>query len=82
MERGWFDKPVSVVFPGKPGVTYNVSSVFQAVDILLNKWPIEWGPAHLEARQACMAAMEGTITPGEARDAFITAAEEAGILVR
>lgn len=82
MERGWFDKPVPVILPGKANVTHNVSNVFQAVEILLKRWPTKGGPAHLQARMACLAAMEGTVSPGEARLAFTDAAAEAGILVR
>lgn len=80
MDRGWFDEPVPVILPCNPDVTYNVTGLFQAVDILLNKWPTNGGSAHFRAREACMAAMEGTISPEEARLAFTEAAEEAGIL--
>ncbi|HTN63514.1 MAG TPA: DUF982 domain-containing protein [Devosia sp.] len=80
MARGWWKKSVTVML-GAGNVTYVVNNTLMAARILLDEWPVEDGPAHLAARIACMAAMEGGDVE-KAREAFEAAAKEAGIFVR
>lgn len=82
MERLRFDVAVPVILPSQPSVVYNVANVFQAVDILINKWPKRGGRARRAARKACLMALEETASVELARETFERAAEEAGILVR
>lgn len=62
-------------------VTYVVNNAVMATYLLLNAWPTEGGPAHLAARVASMAAIEGG-DPAAASVAFEAAAREADVLVR
>lgn len=60
-----------------------VTSTHEAAECLLYRWPEDLrGPAHLAARYACIAVLEGAKQPDHARKAFIKAAEESGIHVR
>lgn len=79
MERGWWNKPVTVML-GPANVTYVVNNTLMAARILLEQWPVEGGTAHRAARIACIAAMNGG-DPEKARVAFEAAAREAGILL-
>lgn len=65
-----------------PGKYRNVLSTREAAELLLMNWPVEGGEAHLLARRACLAVLEGEEQPEVARQAFIKAAEEAGIFIR
>lgn len=78
MARLWFDPPVSVM-SARPGVVVAVSSVERASELLLS-WR-EHGPKWRAAVQASMDAISGAGTAGQAREAFIAAAAEAGRLV-
>ncbi|WP_097142179.1 DUF982 domain-containing protein [Rhizobium subbaraonis] len=60
----------------------DITSTEEAARFLLERWPVEPGPAHLKARIACLSVLEGKRQPDHAREAFVAAAEEAGILVR
>jgi hypothetical protein len=46
---------------------------------LLYDWPDEPGEKHLKAREACIAALEGKLSPGVCRIAFLEAAQEDGV---
>ncbi|MBP1862061.1 DUF982 domain-containing protein [Rhizobium herbae] len=59
-----------------------VRNAREAMACLTTSWPEIKGSRHAVARQACLAALEGTKTNAEARIAFEAAAEEAGILKR
>lgn len=58
-----------------------ICSVSEAVEFLLNKWPVYEGQKLNAARQCCLGALEGKATAAEARSAFIEAAKEANIFV-
>ena len=60
----------------------NVTSVRQAAAFLVNGWPANRGQAHVMARMACIAALDGHGSSSKARAAFIAAAKEARIYVR
>jgi Protein of unknown function (DUF982) len=79
MENVYF-KSVTVesAYPGK---RRNISSVATAVEFLLNEWPEKRGKLHGLARQACLEALDGTVTGDMARSAFLEAAAEANIYV-
>ncbi|PIO43110.1 DUF982 domain-containing protein [Phyllobacterium zundukense] len=59
-----------------------IASVDAAADFLAHDWPTEKGPIHLRARIACLDALENALSADEAREAFIEAAKESGILIR
>jgi hypothetical protein len=73
---------VVTVETSRLGQRRGITSVTQAAAFLLSEWPGERGRLHGLARQACLEALEGTITGEMARTAFIDAAKEAGIFVR
>ena len=78
MARVWFKPPVTVMTE-KPGLSIAISSVERAAEQLL-KWP-ERGPNWHAAAAACMAALNGTGPPEQARSAFVEAARESGMLL-
>ncbi|TIP54550.1 MAG: DUF982 domain-containing protein, partial [Mesorhizobium sp.] len=59
----------------------NIPSTRAAAECLLRSWPTDWGPRHKQAREACIAVLKGEQPPEFARQAFVEAAREAGILV-
>lgn len=59
-----------------------IASTEEAARFLLEQWPVQPEPRHLLARVACIAVLGGEMPPDHARDAFVAAAEEAGILVK
>ena len=78
-------KPFSlvVVETSHVGQLRDINSVRDAAEMLLGHWPQEGrGMAYRAARRYCLDALEGNATAPSARNAFIRAAEEAGILVR
>lgn len=57
-----------------------IASAEEAADLLLDtEWPIR-GPDHRDASETCIKVLEGTRSTGDARNAFVRAAREAGIL--
>jgi len=79
MDNGWFDRPVPVSL-GIIGDVYNISNARQAVDILEHRWPDAGTAKYREARYACLQVLQGLKKPAAARQAFMEAAREAGIL--
>ncbi|MES0101049.1 DUF982 domain-containing protein [Mesorhizobium sp. M0019] len=75
-----FRKPV-VVQPGRIDRDRVVTSVSDAAELLLRDWPRPDGKARLAAIEACLAVIRGEKPPRIARQAFITAAKEARILL-
>jgi hypothetical protein len=73
---------VVTVETSRLGQIRKITSVTQAAAFLLSEWPGNRGRLHGLARQACLEALDGTITGEMARSAFIGAAKEAGIFVR
>jgi hypothetical protein len=63
-----------------PGKSRIIRSTHGAAVFLLYRWPGEVGPQHKAAREACIATLAGEKPPDHARQAFIEAAKEAGIL--
>lgn len=61
-----------------PAARRRLRSVEEAARWMLERWP---GEKPLAAQEACLAALEGRGTVGEARMAVTAAAERAGILL-
>lgn len=57
-----------------------ICSTAEAAEFMLNHWPVERGPLYIEAQKACLAVLGGEQPPEFAREAFVAAADEAGIL--
>jgi hypothetical protein len=75
-----FDNPVRVRF--RPGGVHEVTSTMEAAELLANiDWPGERGPRHRDATDACLKVLDGHRSTADARNAFVEAAHEAGILV-
>jgi hypothetical protein len=75
-----FQEPVMISLDqgGKPIAVRNAR---QATDLLLTQWPARRGPRHRDAVDTCLKVLDGHRSTVDARNAFIEAAEEAGILV-
>ncbi|WP_310424250.1 DUF982 domain-containing protein [Mycoplana sp. BE70] len=65
-----WDKGVELEL-GKTGNYRVVITTSDAPEILLNRWPAEAGQAHLHARIACVAILNGHVSPDHARDALV-----------
>lgn len=73
-----FQEPVMISLD--QGGPIAVGSTRQATDLLLTQWPALRGPRHRDAVDACLKVLDGHRSTVDARNAFIEAAEEAGIL--
>jgi hypothetical protein len=74
----YWTKPVRVEAAGRFRV---ISSTRAAAQWLLYHWPTGGGPEHRAARVACIAVLKNEQPPDHAREAFVAAAKEAGILI-
>ena len=72
--------PVCVICAGADQIL-KVGTTREAWKILLDKWPIADGHKFLSALKICMDVEHGIREPADARDAFIAAAEEAGVTI-
>ncbi|MCW5706752.1 DUF982 domain-containing protein [Shinella sp.] len=81
MNRGYWDEPVTIETLTL-GRYQSVTSAAEAARILLEEWPVDEGEAYLAAKTACLAVLAGEAEPVTARDAFLAAADEAGVFVR
>ncbi|AVA20658.1 DUF982 domain-containing protein [Rhizobium sp. NXC24] len=81
MPRQWWDHPVTIE-TAHLGRFVTINSTERAAEFLLNEWPgdVE-AKAYIAAAQILINAHEGRATTDQAREAFITAAREAGIFV-
>jgi len=70
-----------MVATGSPNQAIAVTCSLQALERLLDRWPMIDSTLYKHARHACVLAIEGTIDSRSARKAFTRAAREAGILV-
>ena len=76
-----FDQAVTV-HGARPGLVQDISSVRQAAEWLLYKWPDRTDTDNAwRARKACLEALQGSVAAASVRQAFRDAAEEAGILI-
>ncbi|WP_113250114.1 DUF982 domain-containing protein [Rhizobium sp. CNPSo 3968] len=58
-----------------------INTVQDAVETLLDHWPIDDGDEYLTAVHVCLDAIHGRVAPEAVREALVKAAEEAGISV-
>ncbi|PWI49890.1 hypothetical protein B5K03_33660 [Rhizobium phaseoli] len=79
-KRRW-EAPVLVICK-RTGRMLMVSTTEEALNTLLNAWPVCTGKAFLRALQVCNDVEAGLRTPNEARDSFIAAAREADIPIK
>ena len=66
------------IMTSHPGRMRVVTSALQAAEQILTDWPIEEGEVLSAAKHALLSCLEGNLSPGAARFAFIQAAKEAG----
>jgi Protein of unknown function (DUF982) len=77
-----FDRLVVIEDRRRLGSRRNVGSVREAAECLLDKkWLKPRSPKSRAAAEACLQALAGEILPEAARQAFMDAAREAGILI-
>jgi hypothetical protein len=69
------------IMTSQPGRMRAISSALSAAEFILNEWPINEGPKLSIAKYALLSCLEGKLSPGAARFAFIEAAKEADIYV-
>ncbi|MHC2361741.1 DUF982 domain-containing protein [Rhizobium leguminosarum] len=70
--------PVGLTLRGQQ-VHRIVRTLGDAAYVLLKDWPSDDGEEYVTAVKACVDAMSGEIAPEQFRDAFLRAADEAGI---
>ncbi len=75
-----FDAPVTVEV-GHVGKHRLISTTREATDCLLTVWPLNRGPRHRDAVDACLKVLDGHRSTSDARDAFIEAAKESEVYV-
>jgi hypothetical protein len=80
VHTGHFRKPI-VIQPGRIDRDRVVVSVADAAKVLLRDWPKPACARRLAAIKACLAVMRGEKPPRVARQAFISAARDARILI-
>jgi hypothetical protein len=81
MDTKNFEPPVGIYF-GKMGQTCMVNSLREAAECLMSdRWPSHSGEAFEDALLTLIAVSEGRKPIARAREAFVEAAKEAGILV-
>jgi hypothetical protein len=70
-----------VIKHGRFGLHRCIESVREAAKCLIDRWPENHGKAYLAALHACHDALGGELATEIARQAFIAAAREVGILI-
>ncbi|WP_375165846.1 DUF982 domain-containing protein [Chelativorans sp.] len=80
MEIGHWSEPVAVRLGPTGGIMDAVDSTLEAVQVLIHQWPVQGGPLHRQALAVCFDVLDGSTDVAAARQAFVAAAEEAGIL--
>ncbi|MBP2549644.1 hypothetical protein J2858_002567 [Neorhizobium galegae] len=80
MNTPW-SKPVAILI-GEPPEETLITTTQAAAWAMIEDWPVEDGPALDRALAVCAAVDARKSKPEDARQAFVDAAVEAGILVR
>ncbi|WP_292344817.1 DUF982 domain-containing protein [Mesorhizobium sp.] len=79
MNDVWFSEPVVIDF--EPSVQHKVSSCFEAIECLDQRWPRRARDrAWRSANRVCRDALDGLRSPVEARKTLRKAAKAAGLL--
>ncbi len=68
-----------MVICNRTGKIYTVGTTKEALDMLLNAWPVAEGKAFMMALQICADVEIGIRQPPDARNSFVAAAKEAGV---
>ncbi|TKT45340.1 DUF982 domain-containing protein [Rhizobium sp. LC145] len=79
MQTPW-KNPV-VILIGDPPTETIIATTQGAALVLIEDWPLKDGPALRRALLMCAGVLEQINKPDEAREAFMEAAREAGVLV-
>ncbi|ATU93705.1 hypothetical protein BLM14_06765 [Phyllobacterium zundukense] len=79
MEDKTFSTPVMVSL-GAMGLRF-VASAWEALECLRNQWPQQEGVEYKRAVRICRDALEGWMSAAKARQAFVKAAQRAGVFV-
>lgn len=79
MQKPW-SKPV-IVLIGEPPVETTIETTQAASWAMIEDWPIEDVPALDKALLICADVSNGKRKDEDARQAFVAAAQEAGVLV-
>ena len=69
-----------VLETGESGRLRAICSTAEALRFLTDDWPVNPGPANRLGRAACLALLKEGMPVDHAREAFVAAATEAGIL--
>ncbi|RUX69689.1 DUF982 domain-containing protein [Mesorhizobium sp. M7A.F.Ca.US.006.04.2.1] len=80
MHDAFFRVPVTIELPN--GELRRLSSASEAAILLMEKWPDEHGSIYRDALQACTGSLTSDDEVENARQAFLAAAEEAGLTVQ
>ena len=75
-----FEEPVTVEL-GQVGRYRQIRTTREATDCLLTVWPLNRGPRHRDAVDACLKVLDGHRSTIDAREAFIEAAKESDVYV-
>ncbi len=77
-----FARPISIRAAGEGNTVRTVKSVNGACEVLID-WPhARRGPVYQETMAVLQAALEGSVPPENAREAFEAFAIHAGVLAR
>lgn len=81
MNTGVWDEPVTFATTTL-GQYRTITSATEAAHVLMGQSPINDGKELRRARRACLDVLQGTREPTASREAFLRAAEEAGVFIR
>lgn len=76
-----WQKPVQIALE-EPGQYTTIASTTAASWAMIEDWPVDEAPLLTRALEICTAILEGKRHVGDAREAFIAAAREAGLDIR
>ncbi|WP_411037526.1 DUF982 domain-containing protein [Shinella sp. BYT-45] len=81
MDNGRWEEPITFETQ-RLGQYRTIASAAEAARALVEDWPVDTGEALAEARETCLAVLEGKKKPEAARMAFLRAAAEADVFIR
>ncbi|TIM08941.1 MAG: DUF982 domain-containing protein [Mesorhizobium sp.] len=80
MQDPFFQEPV-IIETNKPGAYRTLVSVSEAAIFMMDSWPEDHGPRYQAALRACTGQLTTPEQVEGARQAFLAAAEEAGLVI-
>lgn len=75
-----FETPVAISLDTDASVR-NIKNARDALHVLTHYWPKPGTPEHFDAHRTCLEAISGVTPPEIARDAFVSAARGASVLI-